>query len=110
MEGGYNPAVGEGVWLRIKRSSWGHSHLLRPAPSAVSTGACLGLVVQTPLSRFAQMCLCGNTALERSSDLCSNRSRDLSALLVTRFCNVFLNKLSRHGKPVFIFMFRIHLL
>lgn len=25
MEGGYNPAVGEGVWLRIKRYSWGHT-------------------------------------------------------------------------------------
>lgn len=99
---GWSPAL-EGLGgRRLQPSCWrgrvaknktiflgAHSHLLRPAPSAVSTGACLGLVVQTPLSRFAQMCLCGNTALERSSDLCSNRSRDFSALLVTQFCNVF---------------------
>lgn len=94
--------LAEGVWLRIKRYSWG------PKATCSRSSGCTDrrlLRVGGSDSTFEvhPNVSCGNTCLARCSVLRSSHSRDFTALLVTQFV-IFL-KLLRLGKPVFGFMF-----
>lgn len=80
--------LAEGVWLRIKRYSWGHKATCS-RPSGCTDRRLLRVGGSDSTFEVHPNVSCGNTCLARCSDLRSNHSRDFTALLVTQFLIFF---------------------